>query len=548
MQRISTGKIVHWRIAKVYRQVSSKPFASNDETSDYVLRNRQLTNQNTDLYPLLDASSKYSQLRIPQLLTKFEGLRHNPEPDTAKYQVNGRINAIRRSGKGLLFIDLIQDGVKLQIVVNGKRLANFDVSQHSLLRRGDIICAYGQPWRTRSGELSILVTEPLKMLAPCLHPLPLGNTLGKTTRAHNRVVDLLVNEESRQVLVVRAVIIRAIRDFFNCKGFIEVQTPMLSTQAGGASARPFVTQSNALSKDGKTVDLSLRVAPELWLKRLVLAGMDRVYELGQCFRNEGIDATHNPEFTTCEFYQSYATLDDLTSVTENLLCFIVDQVAQMVSSQQQNMHQYKSIMDSVTKLKSAFSCFNKIDFISHLENKTGRLLPEKLDDPLELLSYYKDIGLTPPSTIQSASKLLDHLASTYLEPDCEVVPTYIMNHPQVMAPLAKSTTTIINGIPRKVSRRFELFINGKELVNAYEEENSPLVQNIKFTNQAQDRTQLQDLEAPLPDESYVEALEWGLPPTGGWGIGIDRLIMLMTSTSRIDQVMTFGGLKIVNYQ
>lgn len=513
---------------------------SNDEATDFVQRNRELQAQYDQLYPLI-GSSKHPVLRIPEVVAKYSAVEHSPNPFTPLIQVHGRIQSIRRSGKGLIFIDLIEDSTKIQIVLNAKRL-DIDPEKfrnhHALLRRGDIIGIEGQAWRTKSGQLSVLASQSVRLLAPCLHPLPI-NQLSEVTRSHNRVVDLLVNERAKQILQCRATIIRYIRDFFYSRGFLEVQTPVLSGQAGGATARPFTTQSNALDTDGKTLELALRIAPELWLKRLVIGGVEKVFEIGQCFRNEGIDATHNPEFTTCEFYQSYANLDDLIHLTETLLQGLLREL------QQQCMD--TAFHDHISALTTSFVTFKKIDFISCLEAKTGVPLPTDLSDTDELLLYYDQILMDKPPTPQSASKLLDALAAKYIEPDCSV-PTFIINHPKVMAPLAKSTVTTINGRPREVSRRFELFIENKEFVNAYEEENSPSIQANNLQLQSKDRLDFKDVEAPVPDLGYIEALEWGLPPTGGWGMGIDRLCMLITGTARIDQVMSFGGLKVVNYQ
>lgn len=434
-------------------------------------------------------------------------------------------------------------------------------SEHSFLRRGDIVSVTGQPWRTKAGELSLLADNPAQLLAPCLHPLP-TNQLNATTRSHNRVVDLAVNKDSRDMLMVRSTVMSYIREFFVDRGFLEVQTPMLADRASGATANPFTTYSKALgnSNDGENgIELALRIAPELWLKRLVVAGFDKVFEVGQSFRNEGIDATHNPEFTTCEFYEAYATLNDLMATTQQLLRGVVDRV--------RTVHGERLGAEGITRLDELAQAFAPdfkcLDFVPEIEKCTGVTMPSDLSSIELLADYFEKAGLKRPSTETTvegggvtAARLLDKLAGIYLEPQCGIQPTFIMNHPQAMAPLAKSSSinssntnnddTMQGG--HEISRRFELFINGKEYVNAYEEENSPFEQASKFRAQLRDRLQHNDLESQIPDDSFVSALEWGLPPTGGFGLGIDRLCMLLTGAKRIEQVLAFGGVKTVNYQ
>lgn len=314
------------------------------------------------------------------------------------------------------------------------------------------------------------------------------------------------------------------------EGSTEVQTPILSSSAGGANAKPFITKSNALSSDGKEVELSMRIAPELWLKRLVISGFDKLYEIGPVFRNEGIDATHNPEFTSCEFYQSYTSLEELMELTESLLRETV----------QQTYKKHPIFHERLSKIQLEMSAkFQRIDFIEQIEKETGLTLPQNLVSVEELSEYYKCLGLSIVG--DTPAKLLDHLASIYIEPHC-TLPTFIYNHPRIMAPLAKSEDRRYNGVTRQVSRRFELFVRGRELVNAYEEENSPYVQKENFISQLKFKD-----EGDVDDE-YVKALEWGLPPTGGWGMGIDRLCMYLTGADRIGQMLTFGGVKTLNYQ
>lgn len=508
---------------------------AEDEQADFANRKEILFSSGKTVYPLLGSVTPEdaSVLRVGEFCERYESIEHSAEPvKTCPITIRGRVRSIRRSGKGLIFLDIVQDLQKLQVVVNRKRIEGLSndsfVDEHSLFRRGDHVSATGLPWRTRSGELSLLADRKLELLSPCLHPLP-TNLKDTTTRNHNRVVDLAVNADARSVVLARSSIIGFIRQFLQERRFLEVQTPMISSHAGGAAAEPFRTRSRALSSDGKEVELALRIAPELWLKRMVVSGFDKVFEMGQCFRNEGIDATHNPEFTTCELYQSHATLDDLIQLTEELLRGVIDRVKTSHPEYEQRMRE----------LEQTFSLpFKRLDFIEDVQKRAGVPLPPDLENKSALVGYFEKLQL-PVDPAADVPKLLDTLAEVYLEPQC-ADPTFIVNHPTIMAPLAKSTTiTDSKGVPRNVSRRFELFIQHKEFVNAYEEENSPLKQRQNFEKQS---------NGEVLDESFVQALEWGLPPTGGWGMGIDRLCMLLTNSSRIDQVLPFGGVKTVNYQ
>ncbi|BFZ64015.1 mitochondrial lysine-tRNA synthetase [Saitoella coloradoensis] len=399
---------------------------------------------------------------------------------------------------------------------------------HHLFHRGDHISMTGIPGKTNVGELSIF-TSAQSLLSPCLHPPPL-TPLDLDKRMRNRHIDLMVNQSAANAIRVRSQIFTYLREFLVERGFVEVETPILSDTMGGASATPFTTQSKVTGKK----ELSLRIAPELWLKRLVIGGLDRVFEIGKCFRNEGIDATHNPEFTSCEYYQAYANLDDLIRCTEDLL-------SGMVGHLKDGDLTILNPTDPTDGEPISFAKpFRRMEFIPALEIAMGRKLPQLDDENTteSLLTLLKDLGIQPPSP-PTPAKILDKLASHYLEPQC-VQPTFITHIPEIMSPLAKGSE--ING--HRVSHRFELYVNAQEICNAYEEENDPISQRAKFTLQQSDR-ESGDSEIPAVDESFVHALEWGLPPTGGWGMGIDRWVMLMTGKTRIGEVLSFGGLKHV---
>lgn len=339
---------------------------------------------------------------------------------------------------------------------------------------------------------------------------------------------MLVNKKVAETIRLRSHIIQYIRDFLLKDSFLEVQTPIIADSAGGAIARPFTTVATEFSDK----QLALRIAPEIWLKRLVLGGMDRVFEIGPAFRNEGLDATHNPEFTTCEFYKSFTNLEDLISMTESMLSGLAKHVTDLRKSPYGNLPEVDT--------EQFAAPFKRIQFIPALEERLGEKLPDlSADDAQEnLLKIFTHHKITPPSP-PTLPRLLDKLSSIYLEPDC-TAPAFIMHHPACLAPLSKSFFDTKS--KQLVSARVELFIQNREIANMYEEENSPFEQRRKFMEQAKWRDEHNKAHV---DESYLEALEWGLPPTGGWGCGIDRLCMLFSGATRISDVLSFGSLKNV---
>lgn len=359
-----------------------------------------------------------------------------------------------------------------------------------------------------------------------------------------RHLDLLTNRQARDVLVLRAVIVHKLRTFLqNVLKCTEVQTPILAANAGGAVARPFATQATEFPQK----ELALRIAPELWLKRLVVGGFDRVFEIGPAFRNEGVDAIHNPEFTVCEFYLAHTNLIGLMNITRSLfhcVAMAVDDYARMAK-----MMIHKPDSEVFSKK------FTTLEFLPELEKALGCPLPN-LDSPQavpDIIKIIKDAGkdwhLSLPSK-PSLPKLLDHMASAVLEPQSTGRPLFITNHPVCMSPLAKSFACPKTG--QQVAARAELFYDGNELANMYEEENDPFKQRRKLVNQARVRLEqqgevLEDDEDPphVVDEQYISVLESGLPPTGGWGCGVDRMVMLLTGAKRISDVLPFGNLRNV---
>ncbi|CAD6593566.1 MAG: hypothetical protein ASARMPREDX12_007323 [Alectoria sarmentosa] len=394
------------------------------------------------------------------------------------------------------------------------------------LRRGDIYSVKGIPHRTPRNELSVLATEIPQLLSPCTQPLP-ETLLDKETRIRNRHVDFLLSPQLADIVRLRSEITKFLRQWLSDQGHTEVQTPILADAAGGAVARPFHTSATEFQDR----QIALRIAPELWLKRLIMGGFERVFEIGPSFRNEGIDLSHNPEFTTCEFYRSYSDIEELIDMTERMFLGLSRVINSVVLAECRVLIPPK--IDFSSPLK-------RLDFIPAIEAAIGKQLPELKwpDAQAKLILLFNECGIPLPS-LPTLPRLLDKLSAKYLESQC-FDPTWIINHPECLSPLSKSFIHPDN--QQCVSARAELFVRNTELVNCYEEENSPIEQRRKFENQLQYHEG--DVEAGI-DENYLQALEWGLPPTGGWGCGVDRLCMLFSGTNRIADVLSFGTLRNV---
>ncbi len=460
-----------------------------------------------------------------------------------RLRVPGRVRAIRKHGK-TSFVDLHDGSAKLQLMIRSHKLSDSACQIFERLDVGDYVLAEGFVIRTRMGELTLLADD-LSMLAKAVRPLP-EKWHGLTdveTRYRRRYLDLLFNSESRRVFEVRAGIIQGLRELLNRAKFLEVETPMMQVVPGGASALPFETHHNALD-----LDLYLRVAPELYLKRLLVGGFHRVYEINRSFRNEGISTQHNPEFTMLEFYWAYSDYRQLMDFTESMLSDLATLVLGHPSMNWQGEHLELSGTWPRYTIRQALTKFANIDHgrlervsdLAALFRERELPLPDFIDDEnhpaLRSVEGPHSIESEPPAPEGWYGRLLMELFESTVE-DRLVQPTFITDHPVEVSPLAKPRTD-----DTRFTERFELYVGGMEIANAFSELNDPEIQAQRFREQIAARER-GDHEAHRFDHDYIRALEHGMPPAGGEGIGIDRLTMLFTDSSSIRDVILFPLLR-----
>jgi len=435
-----------------------------------------------------------------------------------KVSVAGRITAIRRMGKSS-FLDIRDSSGKIQLLFqNTEQLQADTLELFKDLDIGDIIGVKGKLLRTKTGEPTIRVSA-FTMLAKSLQPLPeKWHGLSDTDKRYRqRYVDLIANREVKDVFEVRSRIITAIRQFLDQRGFIEVETPVLQPSAGGALAMPFITYHQALDQD-----FYLRIATELHLKRLIVGGFDKVYEIGHVFRNEGISTTHNPEYTLLESYEAYADYNDVMKMVEEMIYQVSQQVLGSTEIKYAgNTINFKPPWRRIT-LRDAVKEYSGIDYVNY---PTASGLMEKMR------SLKMDVD---PD--KNWAKLVDELLKTYVRPKL-IQPTFVYDYPVSMSPLAKNKPG-----KERVVERFQPYAGGLEIGNAYSELNDPVLQRERFEEQLKERP-VEDEERWTIDEDYLLALEYGMPPTGGLGIGIDRLVMLLTNQQSIREVILFPQLR-----
>lgn len=445
-----------------------------------------------------------------------EIIEHFEELENAPVVVAGRVMNMRGHGK-VSFLDLYDFQGKIQIYakidVVGEE--NFDLLKQ--IDIGDIIGVKGVVFRTQRGEISVKAEE-LVFLSKSLHPLPekFHGLKDVEMRYRQRYVDLIVNPEVKQTFINRSKIIAAVREFLNNRGFLEVETPTMHAIAGGAAARPFVTHHNALD-----IDLYLRIALELHLKRLIVGGMDKVYEIGRVYRNEGIDMKHNPEFTLLELYEAYSDFEGMMELTEHL----VEYVCKKIHGTTQIVYQGKEI-----DLKAPWKRLTMIEAVKEYSGVDFATL-----DDAAAMAAAKERGLEVEDYF-TKGQILNVFFDAYVEENL-IQPTFIYDYPIEISPLAKRRPDNPD-----MTYRFEAFVNASELANAFSELNDPIDQKGRFLDQMKQREQGDD-EAHMMDEDYVHALEYGMPPTGGMGMGMDRLVMLLTDSASIRDVLLFPTMK-----
>ena len=447
---------------------------------------------------------------------KFDELEG--EEDGPKVRLAGRLMAKRGHGKAS-FAELMDMSGRMQIYFKYDVLGEEKYSQFRLLDIGDIIGIEGRVFKTQRGEITVIVLD-FDLLSKSLRPLPekFHGLKDVEMRYRQRYLDLIMNPEVLDTFVKRTNIIRAIRRYLDERDFLEVETPVLSTIAGGAAARPFITHHNA-----HDMDMYLRIATELSLKRRVVGGMERVYELGRVFRNEGIDVRHNPEFTSIEIYQAYADYRDLMDITEG----IVRESAKAVLGTDKITYQGVEI---------DLANVRRISMNDAVKEATGKdFLAAK--DVAEARAMADEIGV-PYEARHGIGGILNAAFEEKVEASL-MQPTFITGHPTEISPLAKR-----NPENPMITDRFEFFIYGRELANGFTELNDPIDQRERFVEQMKQR-EAGDDEAHMMDEDFVTALEYGLPPTGGLGIGVDRLVMLLTDSPSIRDVLLFPTMKVL---
>ena len=466
------------------------------------------------------------QGRDPFTLTKYDVSHHSNEVkdrfdelEGQTVRLAGRLMSKRGMGKAV-FADLQDGGGRVQLYVRIDDVGEEALAIFKKYDIGDIVGVEGEVFRTKRGEISIKA-KTVTLLSKSLLPLPekFHGLTDVETRCRQRYVDLIVNPEVRRTFEIRSKFIKYIRDFMDVRGFMEVETPVLNTISGGATARPFITHHNTLD-----IDMYMRIATELPLKRLIVGGLERVYEMGRIFRNEGMDNRHNPEFTTIELYQAYADFNDMMDLFEDLLSSAAQKLLGTYELEWQGEHIDLTPGWPRLPMHEAVKQHTGLDFMAIASDE-------------EAVAAARSIGVELPET---ADKTWGNALYECFDQKVEgklIQPTFITMHPVDVSPLAKRSPA-----DPRLTERFELFICRSEMGNAFSELNDPIDQKQRFQQQVELRAKGDD-EAGMMDEDYITALEYGLPPTGGLGIGIDRCVMLLTNNDSIREVLLFPTMK-----
>ncbi|MGI6655812.1 MAG: lysine--tRNA ligase [Desulfobulbus sp.] len=489
-----------------------------DTTNNLLIQRREKAEALAEAGVKLFGNTFTAPQPIAELLPRGKGLEAEEHDESGtRHRVAGRVMSMRKFGKAAFFH--IQDASgAMQVYARRDLLGEECFSLFKKWDVGDIVGVEGRLFRTKTGELSI-EADHLEMVTKSMRPLPekFHGLTDVETRYRQRYVDLIVNAETRETFRKRVEIIRLIREFLNKRGFMEVETPMMQPIPGGATAKPFCTHHKALD-----IDLYLRIAPELYLKRLLVGGFERVFEINRNFRNEGLSTRHNPEFTMLEFYQAYATYEDLMNLTE-----------EMISGLALAIHGATEIVYQGTPVSLA-PPWRRLTMEESLIEVAG-IAPEVLADEeaMRALAQEKGITLQPEA---GPGKVKTELFELLVEEQL-VDPTFITSYPTEVSPLARR-----NEADPSVTDRFELFVTGREIANAFSELNDPADQLQRFQKQIDERGDDEEIH-PVLDRDYIRALEYGMPPAAGEGIGIDRLVMLLTDSPSIRDVILFPQMK-----
>ena len=462
----------------------------------------------------------------PFQITRFDVTHHSDEikdqfdaMEGQTVRLAGRLMSKRGMGKAV-FSDLQDGGGRIQLYVRIDDVGEEALAAFKKYDIGDIVGVEGEVFRTKRGEISIKA-KTVTLLSKSLLPLPekFHGLTDVETRCRQRYVDLIVNPDVKRNFVIRSQFIKYVRDFMDARGYMEVETPVLNTISGGATARPFITHHNTLD-----IDMYLRIATELPLKRLIVGGLERVYEIGRIFRNEGMDNRHNPEFTTIELYQAYADFNDMMDLMEDLLSSAAQKILGAYQVEWQGEQIDLTPGWPRLPMHEAVKQYTGLDFMA-------------IDSDEEAVAAAKSIGVELPET---ADKTWGNALYEVFDQRVEgklIQPTFITMHPVDVSPLSKRSPK-----DPRLTERFELFICRSEMCNAFSELNDPIDQRQRFQKQVELRAKGDD-EAGMMDEDYITALEYGLPPTGGMGIGIDRCVMLLTNNDSIREVLLFPTMK-----
>ena len=440
--------------------------------------------------------------------------------EQATVTVAGRIMSKRGQGK-VVFSDIQDRDGKIQLFIKIDEVGEENLKAYKAYDLGDWVSATGVVFKTKTGEVSVKVKE-FQLISKSLKPLPekWHGLKDPDLRYRQREVDMISNPEVKDKFKKRAQILKGIRNFLDDRGFLEVETPMLATIAGGASARPFITHHNTLD-----IDMYLRIAPELYLKRCIVAGLEKVYDMGRTFRNEGMSVRHNPEFTMIELYQAFADYNDMMEITENMIASVCEKVNGTTKVMYQGTEiDFAPPWRRITMV-DAVKEHTGIDFNQVASNEEAQAIAKEKN-----LEFKKDLKYV------TKGEVLNLLFEEYAEQHM-IQPTFICDYPVEISPLTKKKRG--NDM---FTERFEGFVFGREICNAYSELNDPIVQRERFNQQEKER-ELGDDEAYMIDEEFMSALETGMPPTGGLGIGVDRLIMFLTDSASIRDIIMFPTMK-----